>query len=368
MRPKKRTIAAVAVSAAAIAVAAVSLGPTLGGGEETSTGRTPTGPLSAVERRDLTRTTSASGTLGYRGRETVVCRRSGTVTWLARAGSTVGRGETLLEVDERPSILFFGPLPAYRTLESGVADGDDVRQLEKNLLALGYDPYGAMTIDGEFTDASEAAVERWQDDLGLKSTGRVELGDVVFLSGPQRVSQLDVGLGAAVGGDSAPGGASSTTVMTTNTTERSVSVELDATEQGLARVGARVSVRLPDGSTTPGRVSHVSKVASGAGGEGDEEDSGTTIPVAVELDQSGGKVARYDQAPVSVTFTEVIRKDVLAVPVTAITALPGGGYAVQAVREGRVRTLPVKTGSFANGFVEISGKGIRPGLRVEDAG
>jgi len=51
---------------------------------------------------------------------------------------------------------------------------------------------------------------------------------------------------------------------------------------------------------------------------------------------------------------------VLSVPVEALVARPGGGYAV--VTGGRY--LPVKTGLFAGGYVEISGAGVVAGLTV----
>jgi hypothetical protein len=55
------------------------------------------------------------------------------------------------------------------------------------------------------------------------------------------------------------------------------------------------------------------------------------------------------------------REDVLAVPVTALLALREGGYALQLPDN---RLLPVETGLFAMGMVEITGAGLAEGMAV----
>ena len=56
----------------------------------------------------------------------------------------------------------------------------------------------------------------------------------------------------------------------------------------------------------------------------------------------------------------------LSVPVTALLATGGGTYAVQeAVAPHKL--IPVTTGLFAAGYVQISGPGIYPGLQVTDS-
>jgi membrane fusion protein, multidrug efflux system len=67
---------------------------------------------------------------------------------------------------------------------------------------------------------------------------------------------------------------------------------------------------------------------------------------------------------VDVDFVSQQRKDVLAVPVAALLALPNGGYGVQVVQGGATRIVAVKTGMFAAGRVQISGGGIAEGLTV----
>ncbi len=74
-----------------------------------------------------------------------------------------------------------------------------------------------------------------------------------------------------------------------------------------------------------------------------------------------GKRRGLDRAPVSVELTREARRNVLAVPVTALLAQRGGAYAVELAGGGLVS---VETGVFADGWVEVSGGGLREGARV----
>ena len=66
-------------------------------------------------------------------------------------------------------------------------------------------------------------------------------------------------------------------------------------------------------------------------------------------------VANLDQAPVTVNVTNQSATGVLAVPITALVALAGGGYGVY-VRDGGARRLVAVTpGLFADTLVEIRG-------------
>ena len=85
--------------------------------------------------------------------------------------------------------------------------------------------------------------------------------------------------------------------------------------------------------------------------------------MTVKLDKPAG-AGSWDQAPVEVSFESSRRTGVLTVPVTALLALAEGGYGVEVVEGSRTRIVAVKTGMFANGRVEISGAGLKEGLRV----
>jgi peptidoglycan hydrolase-like protein with peptidoglycan-binding domain len=66
-----------------------------------------------------------------------------------------------------------------------MTSGPDVRELQRNLAALGFGPGSS---DGVFGWSTLAAVERWQQALGMAVTGTIPLGAVAFLPGPLRVT------------------------------------------------------------------------------------------------------------------------------------------------------------------------------------
>jgi len=74
-----------------------------------------------------------------------------------------------------------------------------------------------------------------------------------------------------------------------------------------------------------------------------------------------------DQAPVTVSITTASVKDALVVPVDALLALAGGGYAVEVVSSSGLHSLvPVTLGLFddADGLVAVTGSGLAAGQHV----
>jgi peptidoglycan hydrolase-like protein with peptidoglycan-binding domain len=350
----KARAALIAVVAGAATVWAVGSGE----GSSGSVGPGSTAKATAtakVARTDLVSRTEVDGTLGYAGRYDVGGGRQGTITALPAEGSVVERGQALYRVDNRPVSLLYGDLPAWRRLAAGVDDGPDVRQLEQNLVAMGFATDHELTVDDSFTSATARAVRRWQEALGVEQTGGLEQGDIVFLPGAVRVGELKAEKGAPAG---------QSAVFTATSTSRIVSVDLDASKQSLAKAGDKVEVKLPNGKTTAGTIASVGTVAQT---RGQGENTKRVIEVTVTLDDPAA-TGTIDQAPVKVGITSDSRKSVLAVPVNALLALSEGGYGVRLVdaatgTAGRI--VAVDAGLFARGMVEISGEGITEGMTVE---
>jgi hypothetical protein len=132
------------------------------------------------------------------------------------------------------------------------------------------------------------------------------------------------------------------------------------------KVGDPVDVTLPDNSTTTGRVSTVGSVATTPSADQGNGSSTPTIEVDVSLDHPAA-TGTLDQAPVSVSITTATVRNVLVVPVNALLALASGGYAVEEVAsDGTHRLVRVELGLFddADGLVQVTGTGLRPGRRI----
>ncbi|MFI0354886.1 peptidoglycan-binding protein [Actinomadura sp. 9N407] len=350
-RSRRRFAIGIAALVAAGGVAAVAtLG--LGGGSDGGTAASALPPGTAkVSEQTLKDSQDADGELGYGPASSAISRQQGTITTLPDSGGTVSRGRALYEVDNRPVTLMYGSKPAYRTMRIGT-EGKDVEQLEKNLSALGYDGF---TVDDEYTyDTSEAVLE-WQDDRGLKETGNVELGSVVFASGAIRVDSLEAGEGDPI----SPG----KKVLSYTGTDKAVTVELDTSDQRLAKKGATVDITLPGDETVQGKIDEVSTVITPAS-QGEEASTKVEVVIWLTGDKARKAVEKLSLAAVDVSFTAETREDVLTVPVTALLALQEGGFGVEVVSGNTTSYVPVTTGLFAGGRVEVSGQGIAAGTVV----
>jgi hypothetical protein len=373
-RLRRAALIAVPVAAAAVTAGIVLGGPALRSPHAAAGAAIPVASAPVV-RVDLTNTAQVSGSLGYAGSYTLVNSDQGTAyTALPAVGATIRRGRELYAVDGTPVFLFYGDTPEWRALSAGVAPGADVAQLNRNLIALGY---GAGLTDGEyFTDATAYAVELWQAARGLPVTGTVPLGQVAYAPGALRITGVTPSLGATP----QPG----SQLLTATSTVPVVNAAVPVSQEYLVRPGDQVTVTMPDGvTTTPGVITSVSSVATaaqgggsgspspgpsqgpGASGSGGSGSGGqATVQVTVRLihPAAGGNL---DQAPVTVNIVTAQARGVLAVPISALVALAGGGYAVEVVHGSAASLVAVQTGLFSNTLVQVSGPGLAAGMNVE---
>ena len=85
------------------------------------------------------------------------------LTVVATPGATVQRGQTVYQIDGAPVLVLHGSRPVWREFAAGMPPGQDVRQLEEYLAALGF---AVSTVDGWLTSATEAPVRAWQRRQG----------------------------------------------------------------------------------------------------------------------------------------------------------------------------------------------------------
>ena len=296
----------------------------------------------AVTARDLVEREELDGTLGYGERVDVALTGPGTITSLPAEGAVVDRGAVIAEVDGRSIRLLFGNRPLWRVLDPNVSNGPDVRQVEENLLALGLATSSNLAVDDDWTDATTAAVKRWQKANGVDQSGSVAPNDVVILPGAARIAERKAALGAPSGSGPA---------LTVTGTEKVVTVALDASRRELLPVDTTVDVELPDGTKVSGTVRSVSSVVTPPA----DESKGGKATVDVLIGLTGDAGGAFDASPVDVLVTAERADGVVAVPVDALLALAEGGYAVERVRAGRTELVGVETGAFADGYVQVAG-------------
>jgi hypothetical protein len=323
-----------------------------------SSGAGPQGPppaTAAVARQDIAASAPVTATLGYARSYLVRGQGGGTLTWLPSAGQVIRPGHVLYRTGNgSPVVLLSGSVPDWRPLSEGVT-GEDVSQLNHDLVALGdADSAGISALGWDyFSWQTAAGVEKLQSALGVSlPSGWLPLGSVVFEPRALRVSQVTGSLGGPADGP----------VLAATSDEHVVTVPLDVSRQGEVKTGDKVTVTLPGGTTTPGVVSSVGTVATTSGPGGNPV---TTIPVQVKLTDPRA-AGTLDQAPVTVNITTGTARGALVVPVTALVARAAGRYAVEVTGRGSSRRwVPVTPGIFddASGLVQVTGA-LTPGQRV----
>jgi peptidoglycan hydrolase-like protein with peptidoglycan-binding domain len=270
-------------------------------------------------------------------------------------GQVIARGQELFGIGGTPTLLLYGSITPWRAFMPDMSPGDDVAELNANLQALGY---GRGLLGTSFTLATEVAVKRFQSAHDLAPTGQLFLGSVLFQPAAVQVTAVTPDLGASVTAGQA--------VLQVTLTTRQVQIALDATQQSDVAVGDRVSIVMPDNSTTPGVVSYVSTVAVTPPSNSGSGSGSPTVTVDVTpLDPSA--TGNLDDLSVDVWITTASVGDAYVVPVDALLALAGGGYAVEAVaQDGDHHLVAVSLGLFddADGLVQVSGPGIFAGERL----
>ena len=265
-----------------------------------------------VVRENISSTTTENATLGYAASYTVTGDGSGTLTSLTSAGQVIRQGQVLYRVDNgTPVVLLYGSIPDWRNMSEGTT-GEDVTQLNHDLVDLGYVSSSDISSLGwdYYSWETNDAVQRLEDHVGVSNpSGSLSLGSVAFEPEALRVATVSGSLGGPASGP----------IFSATSDRHVVTISLSTSQESEVAAGDAVSITLPDGSTTPGVISSVGTVASGSG-------SSATIPVYVKLTDPSA-AGTLDQAPVTVNITTASASNVLVVEVGALA-----GAAVRRVR------------------------------------
>ena len=320
------------------------------GSSSGNTGAAPPQTYTVI-RKNISARTAENATLGYAASYTVTGQGGGTLTWLPSAGQLIRQGQVLYRTGNgTPVVLLYGSVPDWRTMSEGTT-GQDVTQLNHDLVHLGYASSGDISALGwdYYSWETQYAVENMEEGLGVSSPpGSLTLGSVVFKPEALRVSQVTA----------SPGSPASGPVLSATSDRHIVTINLSTALESEVKTGDAVTVTLPSGSTTPGVITSVGTVASGSS-------SSATVPVSVKLTDPSA-AGSLDQAPVTVNITTASASDVLVVEVGALLAQQSGGYAVEVIGPDNSRRLvPVTIGLFddAAGLVQVTGN-LTPGERV----
>lgn len=291
--------------------------------------------------RDLTESFTAVGTLQFDEPLDVPTATSGTVLDVIAVGATLTSGDVLAVIDDRAVVWLDGSVPAWRTLERD-DEGVDVLQLETALTALGFNDDESVTVDEEYTSATEDMVETWQTSLGIAATGRVEHGAVVFGGDRNRVASVAFAAGDLV----TPGD----TLAAIGTAARVATLEAAPDEAVTLAVGDAVTLELPDRSMIDGSVA-----ALDAGAES------WMITVAFGADVT---FPPADVTNVEMEWTRTVARGVVTVPSAALLRLDDGSYTVEVVNEdGSTTRVPVEIGASVGTRVEIA-SGLADGVSI----
>lgn len=286
-----------------------------------------------ITRGDLTSTSEFTGELGFGDSWPLPLTVDGIVTGARPLGTVVGFGESLIEIDNRRVFLVEGDVPMFRDLEltSPRVAGEDVAQLQRFLIANGFDRDGTLEADGVFDSDTRRAVMDWQEATWQEKTGRVTRSDMVFnpaqlrIAGEQRIGsvfdQLEV-----------------------TAWEPTVTVDVANRDRPLLVVGTPVTIEFGDGTKVDGTVSEQISVP---------QDDGTTKARST-IEPHGDVPGEPGEVTIAVDAT--LASDVTIVPVGALLALAEGGYAVEIVDgSGSSHLVGVDVGEILDGKAEVSG-------------
>ncbi|MFT4123892.1 MAG: peptidoglycan-binding domain-containing protein [Microbacteriaceae bacterium] len=276
---------------------------------------------------------------------------SGIVTTVDVAdGAAVEAGTELYSVDLRPVVVGEGDIPLFGSLAPGDR-GVLVKQVQRLLSTLGI--YSGR-IDGDFDAEVASAVETWQSELGVEPDGRVQAGDIVFVTSlPARVA-LDVDavrVGAQLSGGEQ--------VLSLLNSAPTFTLEVTGAQAALMPSGTTVSITSPTGTTW-----------NAVAGEQTQSDDGSdTVSVALS-GGDGGSICGSECAAIQFSGTTLLPSEVTLVPTQEGLVVPAAALATDAAGDEIVideagRRHRITVVASAEGMSVIHGADVVEGMVVQ---
>lgn len=309
------------------------------------------GPLLVGRETERSKLVAATGSNG------------GQITGIVAPGTPIVTGTVLFSENGFPVVAIEGDptaVPALtRDLSTNSTNGSDVRLLETMLTEGGFDPDGTVTVDDDFDDATAAAVLRWWSSLGLTTESAVvPAGSFVVVPGGMSAGAAFVAENASAVGDPV--------VMSLTTAAREVTTSAPINDDTFA-LGASIDVEFPDGTVSTGTVVEVGTVAVD---NSNIPGSTPTVTITLNVVEIPDSVKAFVQIPVTLRVISESEDNAFVVPVSALVAVAGGGFALEVVTgddaNGKPTTklIRVTPGLFADGFVSVAGDSVADGLEV----
>ncbi len=232
--------------------------------------------------------------------------------------------EHLMDIDGRPVFAIVGGTPFYREITSRTSDGDDIRTLEDNLVAAGYE---VGEVDGKADSDLRDAIKKWQKDEDRKQTGVFDPTSFIWLPSDFIVDEVLVDVGGVV----------SFETPVVHMRKKGDLVAVARIEQGAitdVRNGLDVSLRLdglPD-SDLSGTVTQI---------EDQPIDGTSNFLVEIRIGDLGEGVREGMRGDAEILVTR--HRDVVVVPTGAVGG-PVNAPSVRVLANGNVEIRTIKVG------------------------
>ena len=176
-----------------------------------------------------------------------------------------------------------------------------------------------------------------RDEAAAKAGTPLPASEVIFVpSLPRRVDEVNVLRGGQVDGS----------VMSVSGASLVVTANVDDADVEQLAVDLPVTIEVPTGESVPGTITAIVEA------EGDDATGYDVTITPGELTPEQMEALRGSNVRITVPV-ESTDGDVLAVPLAALTAGPGGETRVEVMRDGVTDLVEVEVGLAAEGYAEV---------------